>query len=156
MTLGGGRPGSGSKLGHYTRIEEKVWGDVRVSHLCAGEVDGVGIARVYNVKFSPEHAVDDGTIFHTCHINVVGGRNCGFKRDLLSRDEFEVERSRHFCDWRGTGGARYRYVVRPWWTRYLRGWAAEASARGRGGKERTHGGSSGGGGASLTISTRRP
>lgn len=106
MTLGRGRSCSSGKLGHHTRIKEKVRGDVRVSHLCASEFDGVGIAGMYDVKFSPEHAVDDGAIFHTCHIDVIGGGNRGFKRDMLSWDEFEVERSRHFCDWRGTGRSK--------------------------------------------------
>ena len=102
VTLGGGGTSGGGKLGHDTRIKEKVRGDVRVSHLCSGKIDGMVIAGVHDVEFSPEHAVDDGSIFHTCHVDVVCGGNCGFKCDLLSWDEFEVERSRHFCDWRGT------------------------------------------------------
>lgn len=72
VALGGGRAGSGGELGHDTRIKEKILGDVRVSHLCAGKIDGMGIAGVYNVEFSPKHAVDNGTIFHTCHVDVVG------------------------------------------------------------------------------------
>ena len=46
VTLGAGWPGSGGKLGHDARIKEKLRGDVRVSHLCASEINGVGIVGV--------------------------------------------------------------------------------------------------------------
>ena len=100
----------GGQFADSLRVNNQFLGSSFVGHPCATKFHGVVVSIMNDVEFSPEETVDSGSIFHTSHIEFVGGYG-GVQGNVLTRVQFEAEGCRHIEDGRGATRRRSSVLV---------------------------------------------